>query len=314
MAEAAAATCGGIGSIGRRHRPQAAGGDSRSQPRQSPEIGLHRNRRTPTIRPVGLWLAAVFGPGRQGVVRGVGWLSRAGACAGRACIIVLALCVSAAGRCAAQDDSAVRRLVVFGDSQAQGVAVGLSRVLLGDSGYKVINRTHPGAAIVHGESEWLRPVQNFVDKEKAEIAVVMLGANDRLDMRDDKGVYLHFRTDTWRETYAERTDRILDALRGAGIKIVWCGNPIARSAVYSADMTYINDIYIEETAKYGAQYLPLWTVVADDKGQFTAYGPDRNGVNGRLRNDDGIHFTTAGYELIAEKIVSVLPSLQANGH
>ena len=243
-------------------------------------------------------------------MRGVGRLLRIGRCV--RCLLIGVLVFGLPARCWADDDASVRRVVVFGDSQAQGIAGGLSRVLLGDPRYKVINRTHPGAAIVHGENEWLRPVQTFVDKEKADVAVVMLGANDRLDMRD-KGTYLHFRTDQWRETYAERTDRVLEALRGAGIKTVWCGNPIARSPVYSEDMSYINDIYVEETAKYGAQFLPLWTVIANDKGEYTAYGPDRNGVNGRLRNDDGIHFTTAGYELIAEKIVSILPSLQADG-
>ena len=45
---------------------------------------------------------------------------------------------------------------------------------------------------------------------------------------------------------------------------------------------------------------------------FIAYGPDRSGVTERLRNDDGIHFTSAGYELVAERVISVLPSLQAN--
>ena len=38
-----------------------------------------------------------------------------------------------------------------------------------------------------------------------------------------------------------------------------------------------------------------------------AYGKDRDGVTQRLRNDDGIHFTAAGYELIADKIVDALP-------
>ncbi|HYM72382.1 MAG TPA: DUF459 domain-containing protein [Stellaceae bacterium] len=213
----------------------------------------------------------------------------------------------------AQDDPTIRRVVVFGDSQAQGIAGGLQRVLLGDSHYKVLNRTHPGAALVHAESEWLGPILNFVGKDKAEIAIVMFGANDRLDMRDEKGAYLHFRTDIWRETYAKRADRILDALNGAGLKIVWCGNPIARSPTYSADMSYINDIFAEEVAKYGGQFLPLWTVIANDQGQFTAYGPDRSGVTERLRNDDGIHFTAAGYELIAERVISVLPSQQADG-
>ena len=31
-------------------------------------------------------------------------------------------------------------------------------------------------------------------------------------------------------------------------------------------------------------------------------------ASGTLRADDGIHFTTAGYELIAEKIASLFPA------
>jgi hypothetical protein len=212
----------------------------------------------------------------------------------------------------ADDDATVQRVVVFGDSQAQGLAGGLQRVLIDDPRYKVLNHSHPGAALVHAESEWLAPIENFADKDKAAIAVVMFGANDRLDMRDDDGQYLHFRTDEWRAAYTKRVDRILTALTGAGLKIIWCGNPIARSATYSADMSYINDIYSGEVAHFGGEFLPLWTVIADKQGQFTAYGPDRSGVTERLRNDDGIHFTAAGYELIAERVISILPQLQAN--
>ena len=102
-------------------------------------------------------------------------------------------------------------------------------------------------------------------------------------------------------------------MSGARLKVIWCGNPIARSPTYSADMSYINDIFADEVAHFGGEFLPLWTVIADNQGQFTAYGPDRSGVTERLRNDDGIHFTAAGYELIAERVISVLPSLQANG-
>jgi uncharacterized protein len=229
---------------------------------------------------------------------------------GLAALLVLCWGVGAAF---ADDDAAIRRVVVFGDSQAQGVAGGLQRVLLDDPRYKVVNRTHPGAALVHSDTEWMVPIQTFVDKDKAGVAVVMFGANDRLDLRDEDGKYVHFRSDDWRAAYARRVDRILTALTGAGLKVVWCGNPIARSPTYSADMSYINDIYVDEVAHFGSEFLPLWTVIADNQGQFTAYGPDRSGVTERLRNDDGIHFTAAGYELIAERVISVLPSLQANG-
>ncbi|HZK89210.1 MAG TPA: DUF459 domain-containing protein [Stellaceae bacterium] len=246
-------------------------------------------------------------------MREIGWLRvmwRRVRQVGMAALLLLHWGVGAA---VADDDSSARRLVVFGDSQAQGIAGGLQRVMLDDPRYKVLNRTHPGAALVHSDSEWLAPVQNFIEKETADIAVVMFGANDRLDMRDDDGRYLHFRSDEWRVGYAKRIDRILTALSGASLKLIWCGNPIARSSVYTADMSYINDIYAGEVAHFGGAFLPLWTVIADNQGQFAAYGPDRNGVTERLRNDDGIHFTAAGYELIAERVISLLPSLQANG-
>jgi hypothetical protein len=245
-------------------------------------------------------------------VRGFGWLCAVGHWCRWLVVVVMAQAFGV-GSALAEDDTNVRRIVVFGDSQAQGIAGGLQRVLLEDSRFKVLNRTHPGAALVHSETEWLAPVANFVAKEKADITVVMFGANDRLDMRDDNHAYQHFKSDAWRDLYAQRIDRILSTLTDAGLKVVWCGNPIARSPTYSADMSYINDIYVQETAKFGAQFLPLWTIITDKQGQFTAYGPDRNGVNERMRNDDGIHFTAAGYEVIAERVISVLPSLQANG-
>jgi uncharacterized protein len=222
------------------------------------------------------------------------------------------LIVALASAIAAADEPAGRQtIVVFGDSQAQGLAVGLQRVLLEDAHYRVLNRSHPGAALVHDSREWLRPVERFTAHEKADIAVVMFGANDRLDMREEDGDYLHFRTQAWRQAYAARADEILKLLADAKLKIVWCGNPIARSPVYSADMKYINDIYAGEAAKFGAKFLSLWDAVADDEGRFTAYGKDREGTTERLRTDDGIHFTEPGYELIAEKIVGILSTAAA---
>jgi hypothetical protein len=204
-------------------------------------------------------------------------------------------------------------IVVFGDSQAQGLAGGLQRMLIEKPGFRVLNRTHPGAALVHEESEWIAPIRKFLSHEQAEIAVVMFGANDRLDVRlGGSGTYLHFKTDAWRDEYARRIDEILTALSAAGLKVIWCGNPIARSPTYSADMVYINQIYAERAERFGAQFVPLWQVIADAQGDYTAYGKDLDGVNRRLRADDGIHFTAPGYELIAEKILSLIPTPDAD--
>ncbi len=242
---------------------------------------------------------------------GYGRLCGAGRLIVRSAALVLLL--GFASIAAVADEPASRAtIVVFGDSQAQGLAGGLQRVLVEDPRYRVLNRTHPGAALVHGENEWLAPIERFTSREKADIAVVMFGANDRLDTRGERGASLHFRTDEWREAYAARTDKILTLLGTAGLRVIWCGNPIARSPTYSADMSYINDIYAEETMRFGAQFVPLWTAIADDEGRYAAYGKDRAGTTQRLRGDDGIHLTAAGYELIAEKLVGLFSAAAAN--
>ena len=244
-------------------------------------------------------------------MRGYGRLCGAGRAIVRSAAVVLLLgFVGAPTR--ADEPAGPATIVVFGDSQAQGLAGGLQRVLVEDPRYRVLNRTHPGAALVHGASEWLAPIERFASREKADTAVVMFGANDRLDMRDERGASLHFRTDEWREAYAARAAKILGLLANAGLRVIWCGNPIARSPTYSADMSYINDIYAETAARFGAQFVPLWTVVADEEGGYAAYGKDRDGTTQRLRADDGIHFTAAGYRLIAEKIVGLFSAAAAN--
>jgi uncharacterized protein len=203
------------------------------------------------------------------------------------------------------------QVAVFGDSQAQGIAGGLERVLIDNPAIHIINRTRPGASLTHAESEWFGPIDHFVGHEKADVAIVMFGANDRLDMRDPKLGYLHFQSDAWHDAYAAKVDRILAALSGAHLRIIWCGNPIDRNPNYSSDMSYINGIFEAELQKYGGTYFPLWSVIADDKGEFAAYGKDRNGVTERLRGDDGIHFTSAGYEVIADKLIPLLSQQQA---
>lgn len=223
-------------------------------------------------------------------------------------LFVFLFCISATGSVAWAEEPANRAtIVVFGDSQAAGLARGLQRILIEDQRYHVLNRTHAGAAVVHAESEWLGPIQSFVEHEKADVAVAMFGANDRLDFKESDGTNLHFHSDEWREAYAVRVDQLLKTMTGAGLKVIWCGNPIARSGTYSADMSYINDIYAAEAAKFGAKFVPLWTAVADQEGHYAAFGKDREGVTQRMRADDGIHFTAPGYELIAEKILELIP-------
>src|SRR5947199_7828544 len=144
------------------------------------------------------------GRGRgQGTVRGFGRLGDIACMLARFAVLLWWVAVLP-GSSLAQEVANRTTIVVFGDSQAAGLARGLQRILIEDQRYRVLNRTHAGAALVHAESEWLKPIQNFVANEKADFAVAMFGANDRLELKDLPGTTLRFATDEWREAYADR--------------------------------------------------------------------------------------------------------------
>jgi hypothetical protein len=223
--------------------------------------------------------------------------------------VCLAACLTlvAAGAGTAASDAVKPVIVVFGDSQAQGIASALQRSQLHDPHYKIIDRTHPGAALAHKEVEWLTPIKEFTEAAKADYAVVMFGANDRLDMRlGEPARVTRFRSEAWRQVYGSRIDAALTPRVAAGVRIVWCGNPIARAEGYAADMQFINQIAEEHAEKLGVQYLSLWQIVADADGTFVANGKALDGVTRRLRTDDGIHFTPAGYDIVVQRLLGLI--------
>lgn len=223
------------------------------------------------------------------------------------------------GHAQAQDNAApvpaVTTIVIFGDSQGQGVAVALRRLLQGNAAYKLLNRTKAGTAISQKlDYDWPAAVEDFTAHEKADIAVMVFGGNDRLPERLADARPIPFRTPEWDTRYKERIKAMVTALVKAHIPVIWCGDPIARQAEYSSDMEYLNAMYQEVAPAAGAQYLSLWNLISDEHGGFAAYGKALDGSTKRLRGDDGIHFTADGYDVVANHILEAVHMALTKGH
>ncbi len=222
----------------------------------------------------------------------------------------------------AQADPARHTLVVFGDSQAQGVAVALRRLLrTHDDGWHMQDRSRPGTSIGQPAGyDWPAGLQNYTSGPHAGVAVIMIGGNDRLPIHLADGSTLPFRSAPWRVEYRGRILAMLHSLQGAGIAVVWLGNPVCREPRYSADMRYLNGIVQDALAtskdRPPANYVSLWSIVADQAGGYVAYAPGPDGATERMRLDDGIHFTRAGYDLVAARAMhavtaSLVPTVVA---
>ncbi|HKO07999.1 MAG TPA: DUF459 domain-containing protein [Alphaproteobacteria bacterium] len=240
-----------------------------------------------------------------------GWRIVLHAPAGLTMLLLWQFASGAAVLAAAAPQSAATAILVIGDSQAQGVTGALQRLFLRDRRFHVLDRTKVGTGItLKATYDWPAAVEALVSAEKADVAVVMFGANDRPPIRI-KGVIDTALGESFRKIYESRVKRIINLLRGANMTVIWLGNPIVRDASYAEDLAFLNNVLETVTQAEGARWVPISDIATDSDGNYTAHGEGVDGKTTRLRADDGVHFTAAGYDLIAKRLQPLMESYRA---
>ncbi|HKM64847.1 MAG TPA: DUF459 domain-containing protein [Acidisphaera sp.] len=197
----------------------------------------------------------------------------------------------------------VHRILVIGDSQAQGLAGGFMRLFRRRPDIRIIDKSKIATGLMPRPNyDWPAETPKLAASEHADVAVVMFGANDRPLVRThgeiDPAKRAAFVAD-----YGAKVNAIVSALRAAGMPVVWVGHPNARDPVFSQDMKLLDEIYESAATQAGADYVSCWQLFADPSGNYTAFGPGTDGETTRLRADDGVHLTPAGYDLLARDII-----------
>ncbi|WP_426954984.1 GDSL-type esterase/lipase family protein [Muricoccus radiodurans] len=229
------------------------------------------------------------------------------ACAAPRRAVLATLGALLAGRASAEDEAPV--LAIYGDSQAQGLSASLRGPTRGR--YRLLNRTKPATGVAQAAYDWVQALRDSVAADRPAVAIMMFGANDRVPARLPDGRNLPFRGEPWLAYYRERIAAMVRVLSEAGVLIVWCGNPLSREQGYARDMAYLNDLFRQALPEQGAVWVDLWNVASDANGAYQSHGAGVDGRVQRLRNDDGIHFTTAGYDLVARRVMQSVDGIVA---
>lgn len=212
---------------------------------------------------------------------------------------------------AARAESPPTTVEVVGDSQAQGLAGALERLFLRSPQFHVLDRSKISTGVaVHGGFDWPRQAKTLAAAHPADIVVIMFGANDRPTIRHGIEVDPGLR-DEFRQTYGERVREIIQAFRGSGSEVIWVGHPVVRDNVYTEDMQLLNAIYKAEAESEGARWVPTWGLFTTPDGGFTPYGKGVDGMTQRLRAEDGVHFTPAGYDVVATRLEPLIEERRA---
>lgn len=206
----------------------------------------------------------------------------------------------------AQAAESISRVLVVGDSQAQGLAGGLQRILLRDRTWRVIDQSHISTGLYSSvKFDWPGSAAGIATRERGAVAVVMFGANDRPNIRS-KGAIDPQRADAWAAPYCAHIRAVASGLKRSCPAVVWVGHPIVRDPIYAEDMAFLNNLYETEARACGAQWFPSWRLFVDKAGQYDAHGLALDGHLERLRADDGVHLTAAGYDVLANALLPIL--------
>lgn len=204
-------------------------------------------------------------------------------------------------------------VVVLGDSLGDGTWAGLYHVLHKDKRFSVVKKSRVATGFSrHDYYDWNQAARDIAAETPIDIAVVVMGTNDRQPIVQDGKRHALFDPE-WREIYSKRVDDFTATLKASGARIYWMELPVMRSPRFGADMEQFNEIFEQRAAANGVTFVKTEGLVTGADGGYTAYGEDRFGRTRLLRAEDGIHFTMAGYELLGKRIADVMLADIASG-
>jgi hypothetical protein len=209
-----------------------------------------------------------------------------------------------------------RIVLVVGDFLAAGLAEGLDAAFADNPAVRIVTRSNGSSGFVRDDFyNWPAEIKSLIETEKPAVVIVMLGSNDRQQMKVGD-VREQPRSENWTKEYERRADALGKAIQNAKVPFLWVGMPAFRVAKMNSDMLAFNDIYRSTAETHGGEFVDVWDGFVDENGAFVTSGPDINGQPVRLRSDDGINVTKAGKRKLAfytEKPLAKILGLAAPG-
>lgn len=197
-------------------------------------------------------------------------------------------------------------IFVLGDSIAAGMWAGLRRMTSGNRQLNFKGRYKEESGFARPDRyDWNSAIAKLVTSQNMDIAIVMLGANDRQNFRAANGTF-QFGSDEWLASYRETLDRFFAQLKKAGAAVYVAGLPPMAQPAYDRAAKFISGIQREQAEKQGIKFIPVRKAFTNDKDEFVWEGPDVTGAVRRLRAKDGIHFYKRGNNKLAALILDVL--------
>lgn len=190
-------------------------------------------------------------------------------------------------------------VLIVGDFFASRLSRGLQTGLADVPDIVVENKARGSSGFVRTDIiNWPEKLPDVVEETKPAYIVVMLGSNDRQQMRED-GKRLARSSKEWDEAYQKRVNSLGKSLAATGLPFTWVGLPPVRFNSMNVDFLKFNEWYRKAATDNGGQFVDVWDGFSDADGRYIRSGPDINGQIVLLRPKEGINLTKAGARRLA---------------
>jgi hypothetical protein len=203
----------------------------------------------------------------------------------------------------------VYRLTVFGDNFADGLLSGLMSAFGSDVRLNIQRQVTPFSGIAGPDFEArVAQLEQTIGAQPLNIAIVMVGEDDRVSIKNADGRRLPVASDEWIAEYTRRVDRLMRAFKRKNAGVYWVGLPTLARVDANEQVQRMNDVIRERAYLNGYKYVDAYQGFTDENGSYSAYGPDLDGAIRLLRLRDGVNFTDAGNRKLAHFVEKELRS------
>jgi hypothetical protein len=214
--------------------------------------------------------------------------------------------------------AAAAGIAFIGDSMSDGIWGAFIRMSAGrtcPTGFALYREAQNGTGLTRLDRfDWASHVAEISREHSPDIFVMSLGLNDRQPIVAADGGRVPMNTQAWVDAYRENVRRLYQQATANGALAFIVGIPVLRDEAANAHAQLLNAIY-EDVARQtpNVGYVRPWQL-AGETG-FVSYGPGPRGNVVQLRASDGVHFTTAGYDLLGIYLLPViLAAMEAKGY
>jgi hypothetical protein len=239
------------------------------------------------------------------------------------CVVFVAFAAVAIGApaMASAEGPAPLRIAFVGDSMADGLWGAMFRRLgkdkcLADK-VKLIRRAKNGSGLTRlDQYNWVDEVGAIATDPGADLFVGSFGVNDRQSIVDVDKKRTEFGGPDYDGRYEGIVEDVVHSALSHGSSFLVMGLPVMLDAAANSDAAAKNKLFAEAVAHIASPrvvFVAPWTS-QPPPDVYKPFLPNAKQTLVQVRAPDGVHFTTAGYDMVMETFYpAIMDSLKQRG-